>query len=254
MSGNCEHQVIAALVELHGRKATLLCRDGTEAEDDFFDADQNARVVRDAEEYYWSMFREEISSWNLRDRHMMQTLLMLREHLAQNHGRSKVVVWAHNSHLGNAAATSMRARGEFNIGQLVREDFGARALAVGFTTHHGTVTASSDWGGPSELKRILPGTGGSYEEHFHETGIPNFWLDCHASPGITSILRKSRMERAIGVIYRPETEFESHYFRSSLPDQFDAILHYDVTRAVEPLERTVEWEAGEIEETYPSGL
>lgn len=254
MSGDCQHDVIAALVELHGRKGSLLGRDGVRASDEFFDADQNARVVRDAEEYYRTMFRQGVSSWNLRDRHMMQTLLMLLEHLSQNHGGSKVVVWAHNSHLGNASATSMGARGEFNIGQLVREHFGEKALSVGFTTHHGTVTASSDWDAPAERKRVRPGLEGSYEELFHRTGIPNFWLDCHADPQILSFLRQTRLERAIGVIYRPDTELQSHYFRSSLPDQFDAILHYDETRAVEPLERTVEWTAGEVDETYPSGL
>lgn len=254
MSAGCEHEVIAALVELHGRKNSILSRDGSRAADDFFDADQNARVVRDAEEYYRTMFRQGVSSWNLRDRHMMQTLLMLLEHLAQNHGRAKVVVWAHNSHLGNASATSMGARGEFNIGQLVREHFGQKALSVGFTTHHGTVTASSDWDAPAERKRVRPGLAGSYEELFHKTGVPSFWLDCHADTETTAMLRQTRLERAIGVIYRPDTELQSHYFRSSLPDQFDAILHYDETRAVEPLERTVEWEAGEVEETYPSGL
>lgn len=254
MSGDCEHDVIAARVELHGRKKNLLRRDGTEASDDFFDAEQNARVVRDAEEYYRTMFRQDVSSWNLRDRHMMQTLLMLCEHLERNYGRSKIIVWAHNSHLGNASATSMGARGEFNIGQLAREHFGERVFAVGFTTHQGTVTASSDWDAPAERKRVRPGLKGSYEELFHETGIPNFWLDCHATPGISKLLRQSRLERAIGVIYRPETELQSHYFRSSLPDQFDGILHYDETRAVEPLERTVEWESGEVDETYPSGL
>lgn len=254
MSVGCEKEVIAALVELHGRKGSLLGSDGTRAADDFFDADQNARVVRDAEEYYRTMFRQGVSSWNLRDRHMMQTLLMLSEHLSQNHGRSKIVVWAHNSHLGNASATSMGARGEFNIGQLAKEHFGQKALSVGFTTHHGTVTASSDWDAPAERKRVRPGLAGSYEELFHQTGVPNFWLDCHANEEISAFLRQTRLERAIGVIYRPDTELQSHYFRSSLPDQFDAILHYDETRAVEPLERTVEWEAGEVEETYPSGL
>lgn len=254
MSGDCQREVIAALVELHGRKSTILGKDGAKASDDFFDADQNARLIRNAEEYYRTMFRQDVSSWNLRDQHMMQTLLLLREHLTKNHSSAGIVVWAHNSHLGNAAATSMGARGEFNIGQLVREHFGTKALAVGFTTHHGTVTASSDWDGPAERKRVRPGMEGSYEKLFHDTGVPNFWLDCHADPEITALLRRTRMERAIGVIYRPDTELQSHYFRSSLPDQFDAILHYDETRAVEPLERTVEWEAGEVDETYPSGL
>ena len=254
MSENCKSEVVAALLELHHRKETLLSLNGTRASDDYFDADQNARVVRDAEEYYRTMFRHDVSSWNLRDRHMMQTLLLLMQHLKQTQLRAKVVVWAHNSHLGNASATSMGARGEFNIGQLVREHFGGDALSIGFTTHHGTVTASSDWDGPAERKRVRPALPESYEKLFQETGLPSFWLDCHANEEAREMLSFPRLERAIGVIYRPDTERASHYFKSQLPEQFDGILHYDETRAVEPLERTVEWTAGEVEETYPSGL
>ena len=254
MSENCRNEVVAALVELHNRKETLLSMNGTRASDDYFDADQNARVVRDAEEYYRTMFRHDISSWNLRDRHMMQTLLLLMQHLKQTQLRAKVVVWAHNSHLGNASATSMGARGEFNIGQLVREHFGGDALSIGFTTHRGTVTASSDWDGPAERKQVRPALPESYEKLFHETGVPSFWLDCHANEEVREMLSFPRLERAIGVIYRPDTERASHYFKSQLPEQFDGILHYDETRAVEPLERSVEWTAGEVEETYPSGL
>lgn len=250
----CQQQVMAVLSELHGKKDSYLGRDGVKAWDEFFNADQNARLVHDAEEYYRTMFRNDVSSWNLRDRHMMQTLLLLMKHLKQTKLRSKVVVWAHNSHLGNAAATSMGARGEFNIGQLVRDHFGGEALSIGFSTHHGTVTAASDWDGPAERKRVRTALPESYEQLFHETGIPNFWLDCHADPEVVAMLRNTRIERAIGVIYRPDTERQSHYFRSSLPDQFDGILHYDATRAVEPLERSVEWIAGEVDETYPSGL
>lgn len=254
MSEDCKRDVLAALLELHGKKAELLKRDGTKASDAFFDADQNARVVKDAEEYYRTMFHNDVSSWNLRDRHMMQTLLQLMQHLRHTHLHAKVIVWAHNSHLGNAAATSMGARGEFNIGQLVREHFGNDALSVGFTTHHGTVTASSDWDGPAERKSVLPALPESYELLFHETGIPNFWLDCHATPEIEMLLRKPRLERAIGVIYRPDTERQSHYFESCLPDQFDGIIHYDKSRAVEPLEKSIHWVPGEVDETYPSGL
>ena len=185
---------------------------------------------------------------------MMQTLLLLIQHLKQTRLRAKVVVWAHNSHLGNASATSMGARGEFNIGQLVREHFGNDALSIGFTTHQGTVTASSDWDGPAERKRVRPALPESYEKLFHETGVSSFWLDCHANEEVREMLSFPRLERAIGVIYRPDTERASHYFKSQLPEQFDGILHYDETRAVEPLERTVEWTAGEVEETYPSGL
>jgi erythromycin esterase-like protein len=251
---DCKKQVQAVMVELHGRRDAYIGRDGAKAADEFFDADQNARLVHDAEEYYRTMIRHDVSSWNLRDRHMMQTLLQLIHHLKETYMHSNVVVWAHNSHLGDASATSMGARGEFNIGQLVREHYGEKALSVGFTTHHGTVTASSDWDGPAERKRVRPSLPGSYEELFHETGLGNFWLDCHADAEVAAVLRQPRLERAIGVIYRPDTERQSHYFHSSLPDQFDGIIHYDATRAVEPLERTVEWSVGETDETYPSGL
>jgi len=254
MSGDCEKEVTAALTELHRGRHAFLSRDGSKEADEFFDADQNARVVRDAEEYYRTMFRSDVSSWNLRDSHMMRSLLQLMNHLEKAHGEAKVVVWAHNSHLGDASATSMGARGELNIGQLVRAHFGEEALSVGFTTYGGTVTAASDWDGPAERKRVRAGMEGSYEELFHETGIPSFWLDCHGDDDARSLLRHPRLERAIGVIYRPDTERQSHYFMASLPDQFDGILHYDRTRAVEPLERTIEWEAGEVDETYPSGL
>lgn len=251
---DCKKQVEAVILELHRRRDAYIGRDGAKAADEFFDADQNARLVHDAEEYYRTMIRHDVSSWNLRDRHMMKTLLQLMHHLRETYMQSKVVVWAHNSHLGNAAATSMGARGEFNIGQLVREHFGSEALSVGFTTYHGTVTASSDWDGPAERKMVRPALPESYELLFHETGIPNFWLDCHASPEIKTMLRKPRLERAIGVIYRPETERQSHYFHSCLPDQFDAIIHYDKSRAVEPLEKSIHWIPGETYETYPSGL
>jgi len=254
ISDDCRKEVIAALVELHGRRESLLGKDGVKAADEFFNADQNARLIQDAEQYYRTMFRSDVSSWNIRDRHMMQTLLLLMQHLRHTHLHAKVVVWAHNSHLGNAAATSMGARGEFNIGQIVKEHFGVEALSIGFTTHTGTVTASTDWDGPAERKYVRESMEGSYERLFHETGIPAFWLDCHASKEITDLLDKPLLERAIGVIYRPETERQSHYFHSSLPAQFDGILHYDETRAVEPLERTALWEKGEVEETYPFGL
>jgi erythromycin esterase-like protein len=162
-----------------------------------------------------------------------------------------VIVWAHNSHLGDARATQMSQRGELNIGQLVRERYGRDVVSVGFTTHHGTVTAASDWGGPAERKRVRPALAGSYEEMFHATRLPRFLLTRHEGDAVTEGLREPRLERAIGVIYRPETERMSHYFRARQPDQFDAVLHFDETRAVEPLERTAEWEAGEVPETFP---
>ena len=247
LAKSCEEEVVAQLVELQRRAAEYARRDGSVAEDEVFYAEQNARLVKNAEEYYRSMFLEDVSSWNLRDRHMVETLNALVAHLERHGGRAKIVVWAHNSHLGDARATQMGQRGELNVGQLVRQQHGRDAVLIGFTTHHGTVTAASDWGGTAERKRVRPALTNSYEEIFHDTEVPRFMLTCREVEGLS----EPKLERAIGVIYRPETERMSHYFWARLPDQFDAILHFDETRAVEPLERTAEWDAGEVPETYP---
>src|SRR5438046_483116 len=196
------------------------------------------------------MFRGRASSWNLRDRHMVETIEALVMHLNGSR-QPKAIVWAHNSHLGDARATEMSQRGELNVGQLIRERFGNESFLVGFTTHHGTVTAASDWGERAERKRVRPALPGSYEELFHESAVPRFWINLHGAEGQTEVLRASRLERAIGVIYRPETERLSHYFHARLAEQFDAIIHIDETRAVEPLEPTSVWDAGELPETYP---
>ncbi len=251
LSRSCEAEVVDQLVELQRRAADYAQHDGRLAEDEFFNAEQNARLVKNAEAYYRSMFLEEVSSWNLRDRHMAETLDALVAHLERQAGRAKVVVWAHNSHLGDARATQMGQRGELNIGQLVRERYGRAAVLVGFTTHHGTVTAASDWGGPAERKRIRPALPGSYEALFHTTGLARFLLTWREGDPVTEGLRDPGLERGIGVIYRPESERLSHYFYARLPEQFDAVLHFDATRAVEPLERSAEWEAGEVPETFP---
>jgi erythromycin esterase-like protein len=199
------------------------------------------------------MFRDRASSWNRRDRHMAGTLEALAAHLDWHGGRSKIVVWEHNSHLGDARATQMGEAGELNVGQLVRERHGHEAVLVGFSTYSGTVTAASDWDMPAERKHVRPALPGSYEALFHDTGIPGFLLKMRDDPR-TAGLREPRLERAIGVIYRPETERLSHYFTARLADQFDAVIHVDHTRAVEPLERTVEWERGEVPETFPVGV
>jgi erythromycin esterase-like protein len=254
ISKSCEEEVVSALAELRRKKGSYLKLDGEEAEEDFFQAEQNATVVANAENYYRTMLRGDVKSWNLRDRHMMDTLLALMTHLNRIHECSRVVVWAHNSHVGNALATQMGRHGEFNLGQLCREHFGDEAVLVGFTTFTGTVTAASEWDGPAEHKSVRPALSRSYEMLFHHTGMGNFWLDFQEHPEMAEALRPMRLQRAIGVVYHPETERQSHYFAASLPDQFDGIFHIDETRAVEPLERTVEWVAGEVEETYPSGL
>lgn len=253
LTPTCEDAVVKELVELRRKAMDYLQRDGQVAADAFFCAEQNARVVRNAEEYYRNMFRRDISSWNLRDTHMMESLISLADHLDKSGAPGKIVVWAHNSHLGDARATQMSERGEFNLGQLVRQRFKKEAVLIGFTTYEGTVTAASDWDGPAERKAVRPGHPESYEALFHDVDLPRFYLDLRRND-ISSALRAERLERAIGVIYRPDTEMVSHYFNARLADQFDAALHFDHTRAVEPLERTAEWEMGEVEETFPSGL
>jgi erythromycin esterase-like protein len=251
LAKSCEEDVIAQLLELQQRATQSVRRDGRVAEEDLFYAEQNARLVKNAEQYYRSMFLEEVSSWNLRDRHMVETLDALAAYFDEQSVRAKVVVWAHNSHLGDARATQMGERGELNIGQLVRQRYGPDAVLVGCTTHHGTVTAASDWGAPAERKRVRPGLSDSYEELFHETELAQFLLTWRVGDAAVEGLRDPKLERAIGVIYRPDTERMSHYFWARLRDQFDAVLHFDETRAVEPLERTAEWEAGEVPETFP---
>jgi erythromycin esterase-like protein len=238
-------------MEMRHRAADLASRDGRVARDAFFFAEQNARLVKNAEEYYRSMFHERVSSWNLRDSHMAETLDALTHHLGP---RAKIVVWAHNSHLGDARATEMGQQGELNLGQLARQRYGKGATLIGFTTFTGTVTAASGWGSPAERKHIRPALPESYEALFHEIGIPNFMLAFGKQEKAAILLREPRLERAIGVIYLPQSERISHYFHALLPDQFDAILHFDETRVVEPLERSPAWEKGEVPETYPSTL
>jgi erythromycin esterase-like protein len=256
LSESCEDEVIDQLIELQQHTADYARRDGQVAEDEFFYAEQNARLAKDAEEYYRTMFSRRVSSWNLRDRHMVSTLEALVAHLDRGGGGTKVVVWEHNSHVGDARATSMGSDGEFNVGQLVRERYGDEAVLVGFSTYTGTVTAASDWGAPLERKRVRPARPDSYEELFHRTQLSNFLLPLRTDSKAAKALRGPRLERAIGVIYRPQTERLSHYFHARLPEQFDAVLHFDKTQAVEPLDRTRQWEVGEIEvpETYPSAL
>jgi erythromycin esterase-like protein len=254
LSPSCEREVVAQLVDLRRAAAEYAKRDGRIASDDLFVAEQNARLVANAERYYRAMFGGRVESWNLRDRHMVETLEGLRSFLG-NHGEPpKIVVWAHNSHLGDARATEMGAGGELNVGQLVRQVHDREAVLIGFSTYSGTVTAATNWDEPAQRKVVRPALPDSYEALFHETGPQDFYLDLASPSEVALALQKPRLQRAIGVIYRPETERMSHYFHTQLPQQFDAILHYDKTRAVEPLERTAEWARGEIPETYPTAL
>jgi erythromycin esterase-like protein len=249
---SCEDEVVEQLLELQ-RNAARYLQDGAAAADAYFFAEQNARLVRNAEGYYRSMFRGRSSSWNLRDRHMLDTLQALATHLSRRGGEpARLVVWAHNSHLGDARATEMRLRGELNLGQLVRETWPDDCVLVGLTTYEGTVTAATDWDGPGELKRVRPGLAGSIESTLHGMG-GDVWIDL-GEPRVAAALRTPLLERAIGVIYRPDTERQSHYFEAELPRQFDLLLHYDRTTAVRPLEPDRGWHGGEPPETWPSGV
>ena len=251
LSRSCEEEAINQLVDMQRRALEYHSRDGGE---DFFEAEQNARLVKNAEEYYRSMFRGRQSSWNLRDTHMAETVDAIVSYLKRAGRDAKIVVWAHNSHLGDARATEMGSRGELNVGQLLRQRYGADAVLFGFTTYTGTVTAAHDWDEPGERKRVRPALPESYELGFHETGLSRFFLDLRNGAGGTELLARPRLERAIGVIYRPETERISHYFRANIRDQFDGVIHLDETRAVEPLEKPERWHEMEPPETFPSGI
>jgi erythromycin esterase-like protein len=244
--------VIDQLVDLQRNAPKYAERDGLLAEDELFYAERNAETVRSAEEYYREMFGSRTASWNLRDRHMVDTLEALADHLGRlREEPAKIVVWAHNSHLGDARATEMGSRGELNVGQLVRERYPGQCRLIGFTTYTGTVTAADDWDAPADRKVVRPALPKSVEELFHQVGSKEFLLWFDVAPAAADVLRRARLERAIGVVYRPLTERQSHYFQARVADQFDGVIHLDETRAVEPLERTARWERGEAPETYP---
>jgi erythromycin esterase-like protein len=243
----CEPAVTSALRDLLSKRLEYEAGDP----DSFLDAAQNARLVASAERYYRAMYYGSAESWNLRDRHMFATLENL---LAWRGSGAKAVVWAHNSHIGDASATDMGAvRGEINIGQLCRERFGAEAALIGFGTDRGTVACASDWDGPMEIKAVRPAHGDSYERIARDSGVARFMVDLRE--GHAGALREGllypRLERAIGVIYRPETELASHYFDASLPQQFDGYVWFDETTAVALLPVPA---GGGVPETYPFGL
>jgi protein-L-isoaspartate(D-aspartate) O-methyltransferase len=242
----CEPGVVSALTDLQAKRRAYAEHDGER----FLDAEQNARLVANAERYYRIMYYGSRASWNLRDNHMFETLKNL---LAFYGPDSKALIWAHNSHVGNAGATEMAARGEYNIGQLCRKEFGDQAYLVGFGTHSGTVAAASAWDGPMEIKNVRPSLQNSYEQLCHATGHARFMLGLRGRSDLCgpSGLGKERLERAIGVIYRPETEMASHYFRANLPQQFDEYIWFDNTRAVTPLDTA---EVKGLPDTYPFGV
>jgi erythromycin esterase-like protein len=252
LARSCEDAVVRQLVELRRRAAEYAARDGRIAADEYFAAEQNARVVCDAEAYYRAMVRGGAESWNLRDRHMMATLEALLEHATREGRSARAVVWAHNSHLGDARATSLSRHGELNLGQLAREREGQACCAIGMTTHDGEVTAAHEWEEPAALRSVRASLPDSYERLFHNTGLEAMVLRL-STPDLADALAGPRLERAIGVLYRPETERASHYFSARLPAQFDLVVHVDRTRALEPLEK---WSRHEVDlpETYPTGV
>jgi erythromycin esterase-like protein/predicted phosphoribosyltransferase len=253
---SCENQAIEQLVDIQRNALAYARRDGLLAEDEMFYAQQNAQTVRNAEVYYRAMFSGRVTSWNLRDQHMAQTLEALLKHLDRHHDApsARIVVWAHNSHVGDARATEVSTDGQLTLGQLVRQKYDDQSRLIGLSTYSGTVTAASEWGGIAERKAVRPALNGSIEELLHETGRSAFLVSAAINPEAADALSVVRLGRAIGVIYRPETERQSHYFHVRPADQFDALIHIDRTRALEPLEPTSPWIAGETPETYPSGL
>ncbi len=257
MLGNedgCVKAVRDQLSEMQQLAKEWLGEDRSRSSAAFFVAEQNARLVENAEEYYRTMFTGRVNGWNLRDSHMVQTIDALEEYLGSNGIQPRIVVWAHNSHLGNAAATEMSSYGEFNVGELVRKRKGAHAVAIGMTTYDGTVMAASDWDAPHSEHLVQPAIEGSFEELFHTTGLgSDFALILRNAPAELRSQLGQRLERAIGVVYRPQTERQSHYFEADIASQFDVVMHVDRTHAVEPLDGFERDAVEEFSETYPTG-
>lgn len=257
---SCEREVIAQLVDTHRSSIKYLRRDGISALDEAFCAERNAWTVRNAEAYYRGMFASRASSWNMRDEHMAHTLHALLEHHGRSGASGRIVVWAHNSHVGDARATEVAADGQLTVGQLARERYGDACKLIGFSTYTGAVTAASSWGGQAEHKAVRPALSGSVEELLHDAGGDRHPIfvgsqACRADRhGAAEAWQTVRLGRAIGVIYLPQTERQSHYFHVRPADQFDAMIHIGRTHALEPLEPTSLWIAGQTPETYPSGL
>ena len=248
---SCERGVLGQLIELHQKQSQYAAKDTRLPEDAHFFAIQNARLVANAERYYRTMFRGGPHSWNLRDSHMAETLDALFDYLDQPRLPSKIVVWAHNSHVGDARHTEMGAGGQLTLGQLARQRYESNAFLVGLTTYEGTVTAASDWGSPPTIKRVVPGRDDAYEGELHDAGLRRDVLLFETGMEVDP----RRLERAIGVIYRPDTERQSHYFQAELARQFDAVVHLDRTQALWPLDRDPGWiPEGEAPDTYPFGV
>jgi len=253
---SCEKIAFEQLVELQQKSVDFFKAQNTDPVQEKFYIEQNALIVKNAERYYRSLFGiDRAESWNIRDTHMMETIAAIQKYKQEAKGlKPKIIVWAHNSHLGDARATQMSMRGEINLGQLVKESYGSEAVSVGFTTYTGWVSAASEWDAPVERKFVRPALKESIEYLFHKNR-KSFILIPEEQSEVKKLLSRAYLERAIGVIYQPLTERQSHYFLANVAEQFDVFIHYDETTAVVPLEKTAGWETREeIPETYPFGI
>jgi len=254
---SCRDEVIEQLIDLKKKQFAFFKHNTIDPVQEKLYLEQNALVVQNAEKYYTAMFEPNaVTSWNVRDSHMMETVNKIVSFNDSNERNHKIIIWAHNSHVGDVRYTQMFAFGEQNLGQFVKEAFGADALSVGFTTYQGTVSAASAWGGDVERKKVRPALSESIESFFHDSGIKDFLLIPSAHPEMYEFLERTEyLERAIGVIYLPETERKSHYFYAQLSQQFDAVIHFDQSTAVVPLEKSTRWQKGEdVPETFPFGV
>lgn len=248
---SCEREAVAQLVAMRGRMLAQAGRD----EPELFSAAMNAQLVQDAERYYREMYRGSVASWNLRDRHMADVLDLLLAHLRRRDGEARLVVWAHDSHVGDARATELADEGETSLGTIVRERYGGDAVSVGFTTYEGTVTAASTWDAPERIWRVRPGLPGSWEDVLHRARPGDWYVVPRAGSALRDAMSEPRLERAIGVVYRPDTERASHYVASRIGERYDAIVHFDRTTAVEPIDaRPAPRPSDEPPETWPMGL
>ncbi|MBD3240348.1 MAG: erythromycin esterase family protein, partial [Chitinivibrionales bacterium] len=251
---DCRAAAVAQLESLRREGEQYVRRNGYVAEEELFYAEQNAQLAANAEVYYRAMFSGVVSTWNLRDRHMADTLDNLMRYLGTHFAAPKIVVWEHNSHIGDARATEVSRYGEFNLGQLVRERYGERAVNIGFSTYDGTVVAAQRWGGEAQRQTLRESLENSYGELFHGAPSTDFYLPLRGNPGLAELARPQRLERAVGVIYAPATERTSHYFFADISRQFDGVIHIDRTRALEPLERGPQWIEEPAPATYARGL
>jgi erythromycin esterase-like protein len=254
----CKEEALRGLVELQESRFVRQARNkDANSEDEYFNALQNARVVKNADLYYRRMYSAEVSTWNVREQHMAESLEELFAYLNRR-TRAKVILWGHNAHLGDARATEQRGEHKLNVGQLVRRRHGRDAVLVGFITHHGSVAAASDWDAPPEYKELRPALADSYEALFHEAELPCFMLAFRGQDKeLIKSLADSRLQRSIGVIYyseTPERERANHYLTTVLGKQFDTVLHFDHTRAVEPLTEVAVKEHFDVPESYPFGV